>query len=60
MLLSLLLTTGLVAEQRTDVLDQAGVAMDVAVIVDASKLDRSTKKESSCQIFCFQQAQFKI
>ena len=35
------------AEQRTDVLDEAGVAIDVAVIVDASKLDRSTKKESS-------------
>lgn len=48
LLSSLLLTTGLMAENRTDILDKTGVAPGVAVIVDASKLDKaSTEKENA-------------
>ena len=44
LLSTLLLATGLMAEKREDVLNQSGAAVDIAVLVDASKLD---KKESS-------------
>ncbi len=47
LLASLLLTTGLMAEQRTDVLDQAGSAPGVAAVADASKLDKAAKKDAA-------------
>jgi len=46
LLIGILLSTGLMAEEkRIDVLDRAGAAPGVAVVVDAAKLDK-TKKET--------------
>lgn len=48
LLSSLLLSTGLMAEKRTDILNKTGSAAAIAVTVDASKLDKaSTQKENA-------------
>lgn len=47
LLSSLVLTTGLMAEQRTDVLDETGSAAAIAVIVDAAELDKVSKDKES-------------
>ena len=47
LLASLVLTTGLMAEQRTDVLDKTGAADGLAVVIDASRLDEPVKKDAA-------------